>query len=506
MGAGLKPAMIIRNMLFNSYEFIFGFLPVVFFGFLILARFRMPALIQVWLVACSLFFYGWWNYKYLALILGSVLFNFLVGLWISHSKAHTRKMILILGVVFNLGLLGFFKYADFFIDSTNYIFASDFNVLNVMLPLAISFFTFQQVAYLVDRYQDISLQREISFLEYTLFVVFFPQLIAGPIVHHSYVMPQFRHPEFGRFRMDNFCIGLTIFFFGLLKKVVIADRFGEWATPAFDMADGGGVLSMQEAWLGSMAYTFQLYFDFSGYSDMAIGLARIFGVVLPANFFSPYKADSIIEFWRRWHMTLSQFLRDYLYIPLGGSRKGKARRYINLFITMLLGGLWHGAGWTFVFWGGLHGAYLCINHGWRAVKNRWGFELPVLVAKPLSVLITFIAVVVAWVFFRAENFSGAITMLQSMFGLMSVDASYVALYDRPDKVLKWVLLACGVVWFAPNVLQMFDHVRPTIDKLPEYLGRIRWQPNLLWAVILIFVMVKSVSSLSNVSEFLYFQF
>jgi D-alanyl-lipoteichoic acid acyltransferase DltB (MBOAT superfamily) len=310
-------------MLFNSYEFIFGFFPLVFLGFLVLARAGMPALVQVWLVGCSLFFYGWWNYKYLALILASILFNYFVGLVISHSRNHTRRLWLVLGVCFNLGLLGFFKYADFFISTTNIIFGRDFNLLHVILPLAISFFTFQQIAYLVDRYQDIAFEREISFLEYTLFVAFFPQLIAGPIVHHSQVIPQFRRPEFGRFRLDNMSIGVTIFFFGLFKKVVIADRFGEWATPAFSMVDGGEVLSMQEAWLGAMAYTFQLYFDFSGYSDMAIGLGRIFGIRLPANFFSPYKADSIIEFWRRWHMTLSRFLRDYLYFPLGGNRKGK---------------------------------------------------------------------------------------------------------------------------------------------------------------------------------------
>ncbi len=349
------------SMLFNSYEFIFGFFPLVFLGFLLLTRTRIPSLVQIWLVICSLFFYGWWNYKYLALILVSILFNYFVGLLISHSKHHTRKLWLTLGLCFNLGLLGFFKYADFFISTTNIFCATDFNLLHIILPLAISFFPFQQIAYLVDRYQDIEFKREISFLEYMLFVSFFPQLLAGPIVHHSQVIPQFRDPEFGRFRLDNMSVGLTIFFFGLFKKVVIADRLGEWSNPAFAMLDGGGVLSMQEAWLGVTTYAFQVYFDFSGYSDMAIGLARIFGIRLPVNFFSPYKAGSIIEFWSRWHITLSQFLRDYLYIPLGGNRKGKARRYINLMITMLLGGLWHGSSWTFVFWGG------CTAHTWASI-------------------------------------------------------------------------------------------------------------------------------------------
>jgi D-alanyl-lipoteichoic acid acyltransferase DltB (MBOAT superfamily) len=494
-------------MLFNSYEFIFGFFPLVFLGFLVLARAGMPALVQVWLVVCSLFFYGWWNYKYLALILASILFNYFVGLLISHSRNHARRLWLVLGVCFNLGLLGFFKYADFFISTTNIIFGEDFNLLHVILPLAISFFTFQQIAYLVDRYQDIAFKREISFLEYTLFVAFFPQLIAGPIVHHSQVIPQFRQPEFGRFRLDNLSIGVTIFFFGLFKKVVVADRFGEWATPAFVMVDGGGVLSMQEAWLGAMAYTFQLYFDFSGYSDMAIGLGRIFGIRLPANFFSPYKADSIIEFWRRWHMTLSRFLRDYLYFPLGGNRKGKPRRYINLMITMLLGGLWHGASWTFVFWGGLHGFYLCINHAWHACKRRCGLRLlPEKLARPLSVLLTFSAIVVAWVFFRAETFPGALTMLQSMFGILSVDAGHQALYGHPDKVIRWVAGGCLIVWFMPNIMQIFDRVKPSIDTLPEYKGRLAWSPNIIWLVVLLLVMYETVGSLPNISEFLYFRF
>ncbi len=494
-------------MLFNSYEFILGFLPVAFAGFLLLARLQIPSLIQAWLISCSLFFYAWWNYKYLALIVGSILLNFICGQLIVRNRNSARKLCLVTGICINLGLLGFFKYADFFISTTNQLFATEYNLLHIILPLAISFFTFQQIAYLVDRYQDTALSREINFLEYSLFVAFFPQLIAGPIVHHKHVIPQFRQPDFGRFQYKNFCIGLTIFFFGLFKKVIIADKFGEWATPAFSSVDGGNTLSGQEAWLGAMAYTFQLYFDFSGYSDMAIGLARMFGIKLPINFFSPYKADSIIEFWRRWHMTLSQFLRDYLYIPLGGSRKGKFWRYINLMITMLLGGLWHGAGWTFVFWGGLHGFYLCVNHGWRACKQHLPLPtLPAFLVKPLSVLITFIAVVIAWVFFRAETFPGALSMLQSMFSLTTPVSDYSPVYDRPDRVIKWIVIACGIVWLSPNVLQMFAREEPTIDKLPQQKSLFYWSPNVFWALILIVIMFKTVDSLNNISEFLYFQF
>jgi alginate O-acetyltransferase complex protein AlgI len=400
-----------------------------------------------------------------------------------------------------------FKYADFFIETSNHLLATDFNVLNIILPLAISFFTFQQIAYLVDRYQDHDNQRRITFREYALFVVFFPQLIAGPIVHHSHVLPQFRQPGFGRFSLDNFSIGLTIFFFGLFKKVYIGDQFGEWASPAFDAVDGGEMLASRDAWYGALSYTFQLYFDFSGYSDMAIGLARLFGVVLPANFFSPYKADSIIEFWRRWHMTLSQFLRDYLYIPLGGSRKGTSRRYTNLMITMLIGGLWHGAGWTFVFWGALHGMYLCANHGWRALTSRWTISLPPLLAKPLAVGLTFFAVVIAWVFFRAETFTGALLMLQSMFDLAGgSDGRIVQLYDDAPEILRWIGYACIIVWLTPNVLQLFADFKPTVDVLPDYSGKIRWTPNIVWFAVLLLVMITSIQSLSNISEFLYFRF
>lgn len=493
-------------MLFNSYEFIFAFLPVVFIGFVLLARTRSPALVQYWLVACSLFFYGWWNYKYLALIIGSVVCNYAAGRWIGRHEGYSRKAVLVLGLCFNLGLLGFFKYADFFIETSNYLLAQNFNLLNIILPLAISFFTFQQIAYLVDRYQDHKGERPINFREYTLFVVFFPQLIAGPIVHHSHVLPQFRLPEFGRFRLDNLSIGLTIFFFGLFKKVVIADQFGAWASPAFELVDGGDDIGTRDAWYGALCYTFQLYFDFSGYSDMAIGLARLFGVVLPANFFSPYKADSIIEFWRRWHMTLSQFLRDYLYIPLGGSRKGKSRRYANLMITMLIGGLWHGAGWTFVFWGGLHGLYLCANHGWRALHTKHGFRLPCVLSKPLSVGVTFLAVLIAWVFFRAETFSGAVAMLQSMFSFAAMGISDKELYPSAPSVRNWILCACAIVWFTPNVLQIFAQIKPVVDTLPSYNGRVRWAPNIFWFLVLMVVMVVSIQSLSNISEFLYFQF
>ena len=313
---------------------------------------------------------------------------------------------------FNLALIGYFKYAGFFVSTVAALSGAEWRIEAIVLPLAISFFTFQQIAFLVDAYRHESSER--NFLSYCLFVTFFPQLIAGPIVHHKQMLPQFARPGTFSFQPHLVSLGLTVFVLGLFKKVVLADSVAVYGTPVFAAADAGNTLTFFEAWGGALAYTFQLYFDFSGYSDMAIGLALIFGIRLPINFESPYKALSITDFWRRWHITLSTFLRDYLYIALGGNRRGPVRRYINLALTMLLGGLWHGAGWTFVVWGGLHGVYLVVNHAWHRVVN------PDWVTSRLYRLaawsITFLCVVIGWVFFRSESFSGAVAMLQAMAG------------------------------------------------------------------------------------------
>ena len=336
-------------MLFNSYEFIFLYLPVVFIGFFFIGRynFRFAAL---WLAAVSLFFYGWWNPKFVVLLLGSILFNFGAGYLISHAKiAEKSKSIFFISIIANLALLGVFKYANFFIATAN-TFGTQWDSLDIILPLGISFFTFTQIAYLVDVYRGIA--REYDFIYYLLFVTWFPHLIAGPVLHHKQMMPQFASPSIYKPNPESIAVGLTLFSFGLFKKVMLADQFALYANPVFADAAKGAQPMFNEAWIGVLAYTLQLYFDFSGYSDMAIGLSRIFNVKLPLNFDSPYKAGNIIDFWRRWHMTLSKFLRDYLYVPLGGNRKGPTRRHLNLLATMLLGGLWHGAGWNFVLWGG----------------------------------------------------------------------------------------------------------------------------------------------------------
>lgn len=362
------------------------------------------------LVFASLFFYSWWNIDYLPLILASMLFNYVIGNMLNENfrsiRVH-RKVILTVGVIANLSLLGYFKYSDFLIENFDLLFGASVPLLHLALPLAISFFTFQQIAYLVDSYRRET--KEYDFLNYALFVTFFPQLIAGPIVHHAEMMPQFASKWNAVRNYRHIATGLFIFSLGLFKKVVIADSFAQWATAGFDTAP---VLNFFEAWATSLSYTFQLYFDFSGYTDMAIGAALLFNIKLPFNFNSPYKALDIQDFWRRWHMTLSRFLRDYIYIPLGGNRGGSFRTYTNLLITFLLGGIWHGAGWTFVFWGLLHGVALVIHRFWKIA----GFAMPTL----LAWFTTFLFINVSWVFFRAEEWSDAIKVLKGMLGLSGV--------------------------------------------------------------------------------------
>ena len=394
-------------MLFNSYEFIFVFLPITFFVYFYLNHKRFTEASKVFLVCSSLFFYSWWSIAYLPMILVSMIFNYVIGRSLNktfnnHEKVSVRRLILIFGVILNLSLLGYFKYADFFLENINIALSVNAEPLNLLLPLAISFFTFQQIAYLVDTYRQET--KEYSFLNYALFVTFFPQLIAGPIVHHKEMMPQFAKIRNKIKNYKNIAMGLFIFSIGLFKKVVIADTFAVWANNGFDVAT---TLSLFEAWATSLSYTFQLYFDFSGYTDMAIGLALLFNIRLPINFNSPYKATNIQDFWRRWHITLSRFLRDYVYIPLGGNRKSGFKTYSNLMATFLIGGLWHGAGWTFVFWGFLHGLALMIQRLWE----KLGFKLWTW----LAWLITFNFVNIAWIFFRAEEWDDAIKVLSGMF-------------------------------------------------------------------------------------------
>jgi D-alanyl-lipoteichoic acid acyltransferase DltB (MBOAT superfamily) len=406
------------DVLFNSYEFLFFFLPLTVGMFFLLCARPWPRAAAAWLALMSVLFYGYWSPRYVLLLLSSVVVNFFAAQLMLRCRAEngrlTARHVLTFAVIANLAVLGYFKYANFFVESVRAFGNVDIPLTAVVLPIGISFFTFTQIAFLVDTYQG--KVREARFLPYLLFVTYFPHLVAGPVLHHAEMMPQFGRADTYRFQLDNFLSGATIFTIGLFKKVVLADGIQPFVGPAFD-AGPGHVLTGFEAWGASLAYSLQLYFDFSGYSDMAIGLSRLFNVELPLNFNSPYKSRNIVEFWRRWHMTLSRFLRDYLYVPLGGNRLGLPRRYVNLMLTMLLGGLWHGAGWTFVIWGGLHGLYLVINHAWQAVRARVGLDaIGSRWTTAAAVLLTFVAVDVAWVFFRAKSLDAALRMLDAMSG------------------------------------------------------------------------------------------
>jgi D-alanyl-lipoteichoic acid acyltransferase DltB (MBOAT superfamily) len=396
-----------RRMLFHSQPFILGFLPLCLGGFFALGRIGGARWALRWLVAASLAFYAWWNPPFVALLAGSIAGNYAVGRRIlSLAQAgfvQAARRWMVAGVTADLLLLGWFKYADFLLHTV----VPGAPALYVFLPLAISFFTFQQIMFLVDSSRGDC--PDTGFLTYAAFIAFFPHLIAGPIVRPCEILPQLAASGIAVPRAKNLSAGLLLFFLGLAKKLVLADTFGSFADTGFDAADHGAALSLFEAWYAVLAYALQIYFDFSGYSDMATGLARMLNVRFPLNFDSPYQAASITEFWRRWHMTLSRFLRDYLYIPLGGNRSGEARRVLNLMLTMLVGGLWHGAAWSFVLWGGLHGTGLVVHVLWQKTGRR--------MPRPVGQVLTLLAVIVAWVPFRASGLPAAWAMLRGMLGL-----------------------------------------------------------------------------------------
>ena len=525
-------------MLFNSYSFILLYLPITFAIFFAVGA-RRPLYAAAWLAAASLFFYGWWNPVYVFLLLASIAFNYTIGRILAQGQGgpdgKASKAVLTFGIAADLVLLGYYKYANFFLDAAASLAGGDagLSLGDIVLPLGISFFTFTQIAFLVDTYQG--KVKESNFVHYVLFVTYFPHLIAGPVLHHKEMMPQFADTANYRPNPDRIALGLTFFAIGLFKKAVLADGIAPYANASFKAIADGQTLTFLEAWGGSLAYTFQLYFDFSGYSDMAIGLSWLFGVRLPLNFDSPYKAVNIIDFWRRWHMTLSRFLRDYLYIALGGNRKGPVRRYANLLITMLLGGLWHGAGWTFVFWGALHGFYLVINHGWHAVRSRLGFPpgdgsfLGRLTARA----VTFLAAVVAWVFFRAEDLGDALTMLSGMAGLSGISlpiglashfgplagelAKYGIGFDLgggTNFVLTylWVIGLALVAFLLPNSQELLARHDPSLASHASSgpgtpARRLRgWTPTRTWALVMGVMLAVGLLTLARVTEFLYFQF
>lgn len=469
-------------MLFNSYHYLFMFFPVAVAVYFILNARGLVLAAKIWLVIASLFFYSVWNPQYLILIVTSIIFNFLVGTGLSKfydTKTQSqRKLLLTFGVVFNIGFLAYFKYADFFIANINAAFGLHNSPLHLILPLAISFFTFQQTAYLVDSYRGET--KGYDFLNYSLFVTFFPHLIAGPILHHAEMMPQFRKLRPKLINWNNVSLGLFIFFIGLFKKTVIADTFAIWANHGYD---NNAAMTLLNAWIVTLSYTLQLYFDFSGYTDMAIGSAYVFNIKLPQNFNSPYKAINIQDFWRRWHITLSRWLRVYLYIPLGGNKKSEARTYANLIITFVLGGLWHGAAWTFVAWGAMHGFGTAIHKWWHTT----GIKMPRFIAW----LLTFLFVHIAWVFFRAKTFDKAVYVLKGLIGLNGITVSNGwEIYASISETATMLTLFLGIAFFAKNSGELAQKFRPSIR----------------YALITAVIAVYGILGMGRISEFIYFNF
>jgi D-alanyl-lipoteichoic acid acyltransferase DltB (MBOAT superfamily) len=493
-------------MLFNSYQFIFLFLPVTFGIYFLLNSRRLVLAGKAWLVVASLFFYAYWDVTYLPLILLLIAFNYAVGTILAqslHAQRYpmvNRKAVLAFGIVVNLAILGYFKYRVFFVQNVNFAFSTSFIVPKVVLPLAISFFTFQKIAYLVDSYRGDA--AEYDLLNYSLFVVFFPQLIAGPIVHHKEVIVQFTSRWTLVRRYRNILDGLFMFAVGLVKKASLADTFAQWANSGFD---GGQQLNFYAAWVTSLSYALQLYFDFSGYCDMATGAAMMFNIRLPMNFNSPYKSLDIQDFWRRWHMTLSRFLRDYVYIPLGGSRSSELRTAVNLFATFLIGGLWHGASWMFVIWGALHGGALVVNRLWK----KSGVQMPPAVAWGL----TFLFVTIGWVFFRAATMPDAIRVLAGMADIRSAydPLAYAATTADlawggwfSDLLLQW--LPASLVGQIPALLSIGFGFGVVAGRNSFELREGEWNNRKVWtgALLLTVGICFTIGHTSNV--FLYFNF
>lgn len=472
-------------MVFNSTEFLFLFLPITLIGYFTLNNLKSKNISKLWLVLCSLFFYGYYNKWYLFIISSSVIVNFIIGNKI-HSyncKNLISKIYLLIGITFNLLLLGYFKYYDFFVFNLNKIFITNLKVLNIILPLGISFFTFQQLSFLIDSYKGSNIKY--NFLDYCLFVTFFPQLIAGPIVLPSEMLPQFEDNFNKKINYENMSKGLYLLSIGLVKKVFIADTLAILANSGFNNPNN---LTMMDSILTSFGYTFQLYFDFSGYCDIAMGIAFMFNIKLPLNFNSPYKSTNIKEFWNNWHITLGRFLTNYIYYPLGGSKLGKTRTLLNLFIVFFISGIWHGAGWPFILWGCLHGFAIIIHRLWTYTNKK----LP----KILGWFITFNIVNILWVFFRANNITTAFKIIKSMFNISTLyqgfSNEYLSLIN-PNLELKFCLIiAIIIALFAPKSNKIVNSMKF----------------NLKTNLIIIFYLTLSIFIiLSNkVSTFLYFNF
>lgn len=510
-------------MHFNSYEFIFVFLPIVWLGWRALLGFGAQRLCIVWLTVASLVFYGYWNWHYLPLLIASLVVNYILGSLLARGASRGRGLFLALGLTWNIGLLAYFKYFNFFLDTANALIGTDWPIESIVLPLGISFFTFQKIAFLVDAWRGKI--RDVRLIDFALFVLFFPQLIAGPIVHHDEFIPQLKDFSASKFNTRHLLVGGCLFAMGLFEKSVVADTLAPLADSAFGLASNGTRLRLFEAWTGVAAYSLQLFYDFAGYSHMALGLALLFGLRLPVNFLSPYRARSVIEFWRRWHITLSSFLRHYVYIPLGGNRHGFTRQMLALLFTMTLAGLWHGAGWTFVLWGLAHGVALLINHLWRRWRNVGRTPPP---SSGWAWALTLFTVAAGWVLFRASNLPTVGLLGQSLIGLhgVSVPISWAKMVEPFAPVVRprglWpnvhatptaLLTLVGAAFLAvrgPFLLKWVgvtpaDITSPHLIPVGE-LSSSGAELNYLKIAIVAALFALSVAALTRSSPFLYFQF
>lgn len=482
-------------MLFNSYEFIFLFLPITLIIYFTLNRYGKNNVAKGWLVIASLYFYSYFHLSYLYLILTSIIINYFIGNKLNHKSltGKERKIWMIVGVIFNLGLLGYFKYYDFFVENINTVFRTNFTLLHILLPLGISFFTFQQLSFIIDSYNEKSMKYD--FLSYCLFVTFFPQLIAGPIVLPNEMLPQFEDKRNKVINYENMNRGLYMFSIGLAKKVILADTIANFANAGFDQME---TLNIIEAWMTSISYTLQLYFDFSGYCDMAMGIALMFNIVLPLNFNSPYKSTNIQEFWKRWHMTLGRFMTNYLYIPLGGNRLGERKTLRNLFIVFMASGIWHGAGWNFVIWGGLHGICILIHRVWKNSGRKMN--------KLLGWFITINLVNIFWVFFRAETLNRALKVLKGMFDYKSL-ITIVFEIEQKNNLMRmhqeikdsFVVneIDITILLFATIVTFLLNNTFNIVNSL---------KINIKNCFVLAFLFSISICYFNGISNFLYFNF
>lgn len=490
-------------MLFNSYNFILYFLPIVIIGYLIVNGIFNNRVVNFWVIICSLYFYSWAKSSDIIIILSSIIINYIFARSFT-IYPHRKKILLVTIIFINISILVFYKYLSFINTNLNHIFPTlKLKTTSRELPLAISFFTFQQISFVVDRYRKQVMP--VTFEKYSAAVVFFPHLIAGPLVEYKRLIPQFNRKKSVYRLINKIHIGVFVFILGLSKKLLIADQLVPLVENVFNIGLNVSALNPFNIWLGVISYSLQLYFDFSGYSDMAIGLGLMFGIILPANFNSPYKSLSIIDFWRRWHISLSNFLRDYLYIPLGGSRGGVLARYQNLFLTMLIGGTWHGAGWNFIFWGAWHGSLLSINHLWRwfndsAINSGLNkYRLPLRI---VSWTLTYISVLVGWVFFRSSDLKSAVVIIKKMFTISSSDLSteaYSSINNYP--IVFLIALTAFLISIAgPNSIKITKYIKLIIYKRQSYLLQL--------CLVLIFacVFVICLLLMSKPMTFIYYQF